>query len=235
MAPKRTEEHFNDSAAAASMDTAPDFLSDADVPGGLVAPAPKTQAVALAGTPQGFEGMSADDLLMPRIKAYHPQSKTEVEGAKIGDWYDVNEAKKLGNAIRFMLLGKKSMRYEAIDDKTKQQKLDDQGMPMWKYYTHLLVAMVDRLDVPSEIVLSVTATTPVKKLMTSLLLRSKQAGNAPTFAFVVEGKLIPTEGNLGRFAVPEFTIVGDATADQLAAAAELHTATAGSFHAGAQA
>lgn len=150
--------------------------------------------------PQGFGTIAAEDLMMPRVKVYHPLAKTEVPGAKVTDFYEVNSAQILGNKIEFALLGQKTVEFE---------NENDDGELVKKYNKNVLAMLLTSTDVPTELVLSSANIMPFKKLLTTLVLKSKEAGGAPAFAFKVSSVLKAVDGKKGgKYGVVDFTVDG---------------------------
>lgn len=177
--------------------------------------ATKTEsALATAQMPAGLDG-AGTDFLMPRYKVWHPMSKQEVEGAKLGKWYEANGASLTGDVIRFYLLSQKNLSFTQDDGKVKN-------------YKHLLVAKEGSLDFPSEIVLSASGIRPVKALNTALIERKLSDKAAVAFGYLIEATIEVKENENGKFGVPKFTIVGNAdieTFDKLAALHSAHAVT----------
>lgn len=163
--------------------------------------------------PAGFDNISADDILTPRIKLYHPMSKSSVD-AKIGDFYEVNENKNLGKELTFMLLGQKTVEYTNEDEKT--------GLPVTKTYKHLLIVPTETPETPAELILSAANILNVKKLTSALLGKSKATGNAPAYSFLVKATIETVQSDMGKYGRAQFEVTGEATAEQKAAADVLY-------------
>lgn len=183
--------------------------------------APKTETTLSANRqmPAGLDGAGAD-FLMPRYKAYHPMSKSDVEGGKIGKWYEANGATLTGDVLRFYLLSQRNASFTQDDSKVKN-------------YKYLLIAKEGSLDIPSEIVLSASGIRPVKGLNTTLMEKKLQDGAATTFQYLIEAKLEVKENDKGKFGVPVFSIVGTADAETFDKVAALHGSYAADYAVGA--
>lgn len=165
--------------------------------------------------PAGFDGITADDVLTPKVKLWHPLSKSDVE-AKFGDYYNVNENTNIGPTFDFLLLAQKTVRYTNEDEKT--------GEPVTKTYKHLLILPLATLDTPAELVLSAVNIMAVKKLTSALLAKSKNNGGSPAFAFTVKATSEVVAADLGKYAKAQFEVTGNASAEQLAIAQEAYEA-----------
>jgi len=162
------------------------------------------KAVATSGAftpPPGLDNIGADDLLMPKIKVWHPMSTVEIDSIKLGDWYEQNGAVNLGKAIKFVIISSKNRHYDNVGD---------DGETVRKHYKHLLVVTEENPDVPTEMVLSASGIRAVKALNTVLITASLKKGDgAPAFSFLIEGTIKVTDGKKGKYGVPQFTIAGD--------------------------
>lgn len=172
--------------------------------------APKTETAL--GTamkmPAGLDG-AGSDFLMPRFKVWHPMSKQDVEGAKLGKWYEANGATLVGDSIRFYLLSQKNLSFTQDDGKVKN-------------YKHLLIAKEGQLGFPCEIVLSASGIRPVKALNTTLMERKLSDKSAATFGYLIDASIEIKENENGKFGVPKFTIVGAADVEAFDQLAGLH-------------
>lgn len=179
--------------------------------------APKTTSALAqnAQMPAGLDG-AGQDFLMPRYKVWHPMAKKEVEGAKIGKWYESNGALLIGDSLKFYVLAQKNLSFTNDDGKVKNSK-------------HLLVAMADQLDFPSELSLSASGIRPTKALNTALMQKALSDKAGATFAYLVEATIEPKENENGKFGVPKFTIVGTADAETFDKIAGLHSKYAADY------
>lgn len=173
------------------------------------------KALATGGSfapPPGLDNLGADDLLMPKIKVWHPMSTVEIDGIKLGEWYEQNAAANLGKSLKFVIISQKNRHYDNVGD---------DGETVRKHYKHLLVVTEANPDVPTEIVLSASGIRAVKALNTTLITASLKKGNgAPAFTFLIEGTIKVTDGKKGKYGVPQFTIAGDTPEGLLASATE---------------
>lgn len=163
--------------------------------------------------PAGFDNISASDLLLPRVKVWHPMSKSTVD-AKIGDFYSVNDNVNLGKEMEFLLLGQKTVEYTNEDEKS--------GIPITKTYKHLLVAPTTSLDTPVELILSAASIMNVKKLTSSLIQKSRANGSSPAYSFVIKATIETVVADQGKYGRAQFEVTGEATAEQKAAADVLY-------------
>lgn len=166
--------------------------------------------------PAGLDGAGSGDFLMPRFKIWHPMSKQEVPGAKLGLWYDGNTSSIAGDTLRFYLLSQKNTSYT-----------DDEGRT--KNYKNLLVAKESQLDIPAEIVLSAAGLRAAKGLNTALMEKALTDKNQNTFAYLIEAKIEITQNDKGKYGVPKFSIVGSADGDTFDKLARLHAENATAY------
>lgn len=163
--------------------------------------------------PAGLEGAGSGDFLMPRFKIWHPMSKQEVPGAKLGLWYDGNTCSIAGDTLRFYLLAQKNSSYT-----------DDEGRT--KNYKNLLVAKEGQLDLPAEIVLSAAGLRAAKGLNTALMEKALTDKTQNTFAYLIEAKIEITQNDKGKYGVPKFSIIGLADSETFDRLARLHAENA---------
>lgn len=167
-----------------------------------VAPATGSAVATQGNAPAGFGNITGADLATPAIKLWHPLTPAAIEGAKLGDFYDVNAAKTLGNNLTFFILAQKTREFVSNEDSTV------------KMYKHLLVVLDGKFSFPCELILSAGALSSVKKLFSTLFVRSQESGGAPLYGFLVSatGKVI--DGKKGKYAAPEFSVTRSMTPDE---------------------
>lgn len=162
----------------------------------------KPEPVALATTnlPEGFENVQADEFAKPVIKLWSKMTKAEVEGGKLGEYYDVASAKTIGQTFAFRLLAIRTGVFQS-DDGDKQ-------------YKQLLIVPKGE-TMPKILSLSVSSFRASENLMTTLLAESQHLGGAPIYAMEVIASSDVRENDKGKFAVAIFTVDGETNRDDL--------------------
>ncbi len=173
-----------------------------------------TTAVARGPLPEGFDSVQSDDLVAPRIKLWSPNTKIDIENGKLGQFYNVNDKKAIGDEISFFLLSQKTIKFE---------NKDEDGEIKIKTYKYLLVALETEMRFPFELILSATSIIEVKRLVSSLLVKSQDAGGSPMYGFLVKANTITKESKEGgRYAIANFTVVRDMTDDEFGKLGDLY-------------
>lgn len=166
--------------------------------------------------PAGLDGVGAMDLLMPRYKIWHPMAKTEVVGARLGDFYEANSAEAIRGSIKFHLLAQKNRSFTQDDGKVKN-------------YKYMLIVREGQYDMPAELVLSGSGIRAVSALNTALLNKSLSDKSQTSFAYLIEAKIEIKENDNGKFGVPKFTILEAVTGDVFDKVAGHHANLAASY------
>lgn len=171
--------------------------------------AKETAAVAApAAMPEGFDVMAATEFAMPVIKVWHPMTKEEVEGGKLGQFYDVNTKKAIGGTLTFCLLAIRNMSFENDDGVRKSIKQ--------------LLVLPEGSDMPKILSFSVGSFRRIGQMMTAAMEKSQSMGGAPLYALSVKATLETAENDKGKFAVPNFEVDGEKSKERMDLAAELY-------------
>lgn len=174
------------------------------------APAQST-AISLSGPmPEGFENMEAADIVVPRIRLWHPQSDVSPDGAKLGDYVDLTAKTKIGNAIEFFILAQKTVEYE-----NEKKQPDGTMKKVIKTEKHCLTALLDNYQFPRRIEFSSAGLREMKRLVTQLFMNSQAGGGLPMYTWLIKA----TSENLstddgGKYASPLLEIVREATDEE---------------------
>lgn len=165
---------------------------------------------AQAAKPEGFDGFAAEDFAAPMIKLWAKMTKAEVEGGKLGQWYEVNSSKAVGESLTFNLLAVKTMKYEREDKKTGMVKINN--------VKHLLVWTGGPL--PKILAITATSFGSLRKLMT-MAYEKAVTDNFPLYAYKITATSEVTSNDAGEYAVANFTL-GQADKENLAKLAEVY-------------
>jgi len=161
-----------------------------------VAPTPST-ALATGTRPAGFDNLGSDEFATPVYKLWHPSTRgEEVEGGKLGQYYDVNSRKAVSDTIECNVLALRNVSYE------NEEK---DGTKKTKHYKHLLV-LEQGATMPKILNFSVSAFRSIAAMMTTALEVSTKTGGSPLFAIKVTVGSEVTENADGKFAVPTFKV-----------------------------
>lgn len=184
-----------------------------------LAPA-STSAVTFGGPmPEGFENLEASDLVVPRIRLWHPQSDISPDGVKLGDYVDLMAKASIGNSIEFFIVAQKGVTYE--NDKKEK---DGTISKVLKNEKHLLSVLAGNFNFPRRIEFSSAGIREVKRILSHLFVTSQQQGGKPLFSWLIRAtsETLTNSDNGGKFAAPLLEVLREATEEELAKLRDIH-------------
>lgn len=193
------------------------------MPGEGTALAPAgTSAVTLGGPmPEGFENLEAADLVVPRIRLWHPQSDISPDGVKMGDYVDLMAKAAIGPELQFFILAQKTVQYENDRDGVKTIKDEKQ----------LLSVLLGNSQFPRRIEFSAGGLREAKRLISQLFVASQAQGNKPLYAWLIKAtsENLVNKDSGGKYAAPKLDVAREATGEELAALKSMYAQFAPDF------
>lgn len=161
-----------------------------------------------SGEALGWECMDSSDLVFSKVSIVQPTSHTTLNA---GDWYDINSDVSLGKEINFFILSKRNTSFMVDDQKTGEKKLVEKKE----------ILAIGEDMIPFTISLSATGYWPISNLL-SRLFKAYGSKGLPIFTGLVKGSTELTMNDNGKYYVPKFDGVRNATEEEMVKLTELY-------------